>query len=271
MIVKDDLGRLVTVADAKNGAARRIVTLTPAATENLFAIGAGARVVGVTAMDDFPPAVKNLPRIGSNFTQPSVERVRALAPDLVLVDSATINRAAVTTLEGRLRAPLFIQVSDGFDDVERHLLQLGRITGRDAAARRVAAGVRQKAARVEKSVRGKPKVRVFVEISASPLFAAGPGSFVDDLITRAGGVNVVKGTVPYPQFSREALLAADPDHYIVAGGANETGRPTLPPPLDRLRAARQGNVHRIPADLLFRPTPRLADGLVLMARALHGG
>ncbi len=270
MIVKDDLGRAVTIADAKSGA-RRIVTLTPAATENLFAIGAGARVVGVTAVDNFPPQVSKLPRIGANFYQPSVERVRALAPDLVLVDSATIDRAAVATLESRLKSPLFVQLSDGFDDVERHLLQLGRITGREANARSVAAVVRRKAAQVEKSVRGKPKMRVFVEISASPLYAAGPGSFVDDLITRAGGVNVVRGTSPYPQYSREALLAADPDHYIVAGGATDTTRATLPPPLDRLRAARTGNVHRIPADLLFRPTPRLADGLVLLARALHGG
>lgn len=270
--VRDDLGRTVTFAAPAPGRALRIVSLTPAGTENLFAVGAGALVVGVSTADDYPPQVKRLPRVG-NFYQPSVERVRALAPDLVLVDSATITPAAAEAFAARLRAPLFVQLSNSYDDVERHLLQLGQITGRPPAARAVIAQMRRKTAQAEKSVRGKRPVRVFVEVGQSPLFAAGPGTFVDDLLRRARGVNVVKGTTGYLQYSREALLAADPDHYIVASGGDmgrAPGKPTLPPPLDRLRAAREGNVHRIPSDLLFRPTPRIADGLILLARALHG-
>jgi iron complex transport system substrate-binding protein len=116
-----------------------------------------------------------------------------------------------------------------------------------------------------------PRPRVFVEIGRSPLYSAGPGSFIDDLIRRAGGENVVKGTNPFPQYAKESLLVANPDHYVIAtGGDRSDAKPTLPPPLNRLSAARKGNLHQIPGSLLFRPTPRLADGLLLLARALHG-
>lgn len=135
-----------------------------------------------------------------------------------------------------------------------------------------------KAAEAARRVRGRKPVTVFVEINASPLYAAGPGTYVDDLIRRAGGTNVVRGTTPYPAYSKELLLRADPEHYVISqggdmgappGGGDAAAAAGLPPPLDRLRAARNGNVHRIPADLLVRPTPRLADGLVALARALH--
>jgi iron complex transport system substrate-binding protein len=96
---------------------------------------------------------------------------------------------------------------------------------------------------------------------------------VDDLIRIAGGVNVVKGTNPYPQFSKEALLVANPAHYVIATGGDMNGTPTtatLPSPLNRIAAAKNGKIHRIPSDLLFRPTPRLAEGLSVLAAALHG-
>lgn len=258
--LRDDLGRTVNLRLP----ARRVVSLAPSASENLVAVGAGSRIVGVISADD-TPAVRKLPRVG-DFYAPSLERVRVLRPDVVLVDSVTADRATMDRLEARLQAPVFVQRSRSFDDVPRHLLQLGRITGAGAGATRAAAGMRAKAARAARRVAGKGRPTVFVQIGASPLYAAGPGSFVDDLIRRAGGVNVVRGTTSFPQYSKEALLAADPAHYVIA---RSPGNTALPPSLDRLSAARRGSVHRIPADLLLRPTPRLADGLLLLARALH--
>jgi iron complex transport system substrate-binding protein len=256
--LRDDLGRTVSLRLP----VRRVVSLAPSASENLVAIGAGSRIVGVISADD-TPAVQKLPRVG-DFYAPSVERVRVLRPDVVLVDSVTADRATMDRLQARLQTPVFVQRSRRFDDVPRHLLQLGRITGANAS--RAAAAMRAKAAQAARRVAGKGRPTVFVQIGASPLYAAGPGSFVDDLIRRAGGTNVVRGTTSFPQYSKETLLAADPAHYVIAGSPGNT---TLPPPLDRLSAARRGNVHRIPADLLLRPTPRLADGLALLARALH--
>lgn len=267
MTLRDDLQRVVEVPIP----ARRIVSLAPSVSENLWAIGAGDRVVGVSNVDNYPAAVAKLPRTG-DFSRPSIERIRVLRPDVVLVESSTADRAAIDALQARLKILVFAYQSRRFDDVPRQLALLGRITGTPSGAQKIIRVMTAKAAQVARRVAGKPRVTVFVEINASPLYAAGPGTFIDDLIRRAHGTNVVKGASPFPIFSKEALLAADPDHYVVArGGVMGRAGAKLAPPLDRLSAARRGNLHAIPADVLLRPTPRLADGLVLLARALHPG
>lgn len=269
--LRDDLGRIVTLP---GGTARRIVSLAPEVTENLFALGAGSLIVGVTTADTYPAAAARLAKVG-DFGQPSFEGIRALRPDLVIAASATIPQGEPERIMQRLRGiPVFAQKSARFADVPRHLLQLGTITGRTAEAKRLVAQMQAKAAQAAKRASGKRRVAVFVEISPSPLYAAGPGSFVDDLVRIAGGVNIVKGTNPFPVFSKEALLAANPEHYILAVGGDMNGAPTMPAALptalaSRLRAVKEGHVHRIPSDLLFRATPRLADGLILLSKALH--
>jgi iron complex transport system substrate-binding protein len=271
LTLRDDLGRVVTLP---NGPARRIVSLAPEVTENLFALGAGALLVGVTTADTYPFAVLKLSKVG-DFGQPSFEKIRALRPDLVIAASGTITASEPLRLEKRLSGiPVFAQKSSRFDDVLRHLQQLGTITGRPGDAKRLVTEMQAKAKEAAKRASGKRRVTVFVEISPSPLYAAGPGSFVDDLIQRAGGVNIVKGNNPFPVFSKEALLAANPEHYILAVGGDMNTSPTTPAALpaalaSRLRAVKEGHLHRIPADLLFRATPRLADGLILLAKALH--
>lgn len=265
--MRDDLGRIVTL----NMPARRIVSMAPSVTENLFAIGAGKKIVGVIAPDDHP-GVRNVTRVG-DFYRPSIERIRALKPDVVLIDSATADAAAMELLESRLKAPVYVQRSLHFGDVTRHLDQLGKIAGAQAGAKKTIGEIQQKVAKAKRIAAGKPRVRVFVEINAAPLYAAGPGSFVDDLISLAGAKNVVTKGAPFPMYSKEAVIAADPDFYIIAQGG-EMGRSAphtrLQPPLNRLRAVRTRRVREIDADILLRPTPRMADGLVALAKALHG-
>ncbi|GAB4459398.1 MAG: cobalamin-binding protein [Armatimonadaceae bacterium] len=267
MRLSDDLGRVHSFP----APARRIISLSPAIAENLFAIGAGSRVVGVTSVDDYPAPVQKLPRIG-DFGAPLYERIRALRPDLAVVEIAKIDRATIENAEKRMQVPIFVQMSRRYDDVPRHLTQLGEITGTGKTAQAAGAKMRQTATQVNRQVQGKPKTTVFIEVSSSPLYAVGPGSFLDDLIRLSGGINVVEGDNPFPQFSRERLLTANPAHYVIAVGGDmkSSPKPTLPAPLDRIQAAKTGNIHRIPADHLFRPTPRLARGLVELARALHG-
>ncbi len=249
MTLPDDLGRRVTLPHP----ARRIVSLTPATTENLFSFGAGNLVVGVTTVDTFPPEVKKLPRVG-DFGQPSYERLFSLRPDLMVLDSATIPLAEAEALAKKVRCPVFVQKSQAVRDVARHLRQLGILTDRryraEAAARAFEAQVSQIRAQ---AARTKPW-RVFVEVSAVPLYGAGPHSFVDDVIRQAGGVNALTSGGPFPQVSKEALLAARPEVYVVALGPGEKPR---------------AGVVGILADHLFRPTPRLALGLQALAAALR--
>ena len=247
----DDLGRALTLTQP----ARRILSLSPATTENLFALGAGSVVVGATSACDFPAEAQKLPRVG-DFTRPSYEKILALKPDLIVFDSATVGKPEVESFAARVRVPVFVQCSRAVADVPRHLEALGQLTGKSATA--LAAQVRRALASRPPS---KP-VPVLVEISASPLYAVGPGSFVDDLIRVAGGQNVVKGGGPFPQLTKEKLLTLKPQLYVIA---TNPGQPETPPALRNIPVA------RIPADLLFRPTPRLREGLRLLTAALRAG
>lgn len=265
MRITDDLGRSLEI----NVPVRRIVSLAPAITENLFAIGAGDRLVGVTTVCNYPAEVTKLPRIG-DFGSPAYERIRALKPDIAIVDIAKVDMSTIDNATRRMGITIFVQSSRRYADVPRHLEQLGVLTGHQTAAASQAKALRTTEAEVTRKVAGAPRASVFVEVGTSPLYGAGPGSFVDDLLRIAGGVNVLKGPNPYPQVNKETLLATNPEHYVIASGGDMSGTPgSLPAPLNRIAAAKKGNIHRIPSDFLFRPTPRLAKGLLALLHALH--
>ena len=244
----DDLGRKIVLVQP----ARRIVSLSPATTENLFAIGAGGWVVGVTSACDFPEGAKTLPRVG-DFTRPSYEKILSLKPDLIVFDSATVNKADVESFAARVRVPVYVQCSRKAADVPRHLDALSKLVAKPAL------GV---VAQLYRSLRISPLGRptpVLVEISASPLYVVGPGSFVDDLVRLAGGQNVVTEGGPFPQLTKEKLLTLKPAVYVIA---TNPGQPEMPPAVPNVP------VVRIPADLLFRPTPRLVTGLRMLQEGL---
>jgi len=265
--LRDDLNRVVTLASP----ARRIISLSPAATENLFAIGAGHFVVGVTSADTYPAEVTRLPSVG-NFGTPRYEVIRSLEPDLIIAESGTLNSDRLRIVTERARVSLFAQVSARYADVEKHLRQLAVLTGVARGADEAIAALRAGEATARALAAGGDPVPTFIEVSRSPLYAAGPGSFLDDLLRLAGGSNVVRARQPYPQVTRESLLVANPRVYIVTvPGAAERILPgaALPPPLDSIRAAKEHRVFALPSDLLLRPTPRLAKGLVLLAQTLR--
>jgi iron complex transport system substrate-binding protein len=262
--LNDDLGRPVPLPSA----VRRIISLAPSTTENLFAIGAGALVVGNTTACDYPPPAQHLPKVG-NFYQPVYERIRTLKPDLILLDTATARRADMDNLQARLGAPVYVMQSRTYPDVQRQLLRLGAITGRQKQAAQVARGMAARAVLVEKRVAGKPRPTVFIQVDSSALYAAGPGTFFDDLIRRAGGVNVVKGATPFPLVSKEFLLASRPEFYLVTVPSGSRGVPTLVPALRGLPAVKAGRVRYLDANLVSRQTARLANGLEQLAGVLH--
>lgn len=264
--LKDDLGRAVNVATP----VRRIVSLSPATTENIFSIGAGALVVGDTTACNYPPAATRLTHVG-NFYQPVYERIRALKPNIVLVETATATRADMDTLQTRCGVPVFVMQSKTYDDVSRQILRLGLLTGHARGAQFVGKKMATRAEEVTRKVSGQPKPTVFIQVDTSALYAAGPGTFMDDLIRRAGGVNVVKGSAAFPQVSREFLLTAKPDFYFVTvpGGSPTSGVPKLDPALRGLPALTAGNVRFLDTDLVSRPTQRLGTGLSVLAGLLH--
>lgn len=265
--LSDDLGRPWTGALP----AKRVISLAPSITEILCAIGARSRLVGIDDYSHYPPEVEKIQRVGQ-FLSPSAERVVALRPDVVLLSSETITPGAVAEFQSHLGVPVFVLCPHRLADVPRNVRLIGRLLGLESGGERVAGNLEQRLTAIEKKVAGQPRPTVFFEVFHQPLQAVGPNTVLNDLIRVAGGRNVAESqSQRFPLFSLEALIAADPEAYVVTTdhGAVAVSDPAKRPGFSALRAVRAGRVVRIPGDLILQPTPRLVEGTEMLARALH--
>lgn len=265
--VTDGLGRSVRVPKAPE----RVVSLSPAATEILFAIGAGPKVVAGTEFDNFPEEAKALPKVGG-FTPQSinVEAVLAHRPDLVV---AGPQNEVIAALE-KFDIPVIAFGPKGVGAVADDIELLGRVTGREGKAAEVAADFRRRWEAERRQPAGsRPKV-LFV-LADEPLITCGSGTFIDEIITAAGGQNVFADAGgEWPKVSDEQVLARGCDVILcvehVGGDAGGVpARLKARPGWDRLAAVKTGRVHVIDADLITRPGPRLVDGLAAVEKALR--
>lgn len=262
----DDAGRKFHLASSP----RRIVSLAPSITEMLFAIGAGDLVVGVTPFCDFPPEAARKPKVG--YGSPNVESLVALQPDLVLAPQEFVKPDLVATLD-HLRIPVFFLASRTVDGVLTQIQTLGRMVNREAEAAALVMELRQRITAVKQRVQGQPPVRVFYVLNSEPLITVGPGSFIDQLIGLAGGLNVAaKSTMPYPRLNIETVLLEDPEVLLFPVGSHAD----IPDDQRRawqrwtgLSAIKQQRLHPISGDLLNRPGPRIVEGLERLAEILH--
>lgn len=259
----------------------RIVSTAPSITETLFALGLGNRVVGVTDFCRNPPEARSKPRIGT-FLEPDFERILATRPDLVLVIKNPVQ------VSGRLRQ-LGMRAEDINQDSISDLLNsigaIGRYTGTQAAAARLQARLRGELDAVRRAAAKRRPVRVLFLVGRSPgtlqgMVGAGPGTFIDELIRMAGGVNVLKDSpIQYPRVSLEQVLASDPDYILDMGDfAHQLGRPMEPEArvralwtaYPRLRAVAHGGVRQIGSDAFILPGPRVGEAARLMFKLLGG-
>jgi iron complex transport system substrate-binding protein len=261
--VRDDSGTEVTLA----APATRIVSLAPHATELLFAAGAGARVVGVSATSDFPPQAKALPRVG-DATALDFERILEDRPDLVVTWPYTAP-AQVAALRARGIA-VFTTDPKTIDGIADDLERLGVLVGNEASARATAETLRARLARIRADHVRARRVRVFYQIWNAPLYTVGGGHLITRAIEICGAENVFAALrLPAPSVSIEAVLAAQPDAIIAGADGN-----VRPPWLDgwqrfpALPAVVHGNLYTVNADLLHRPGPRFVDGVADLCAAI---
>lgn len=267
--VVDDVGRTVQLA----APAQRIASLSPANTEVLFALGCGQRVVLRDRASRFPPAAGALP--ATDAFSLSADHIVGFRPDLVLLSHADGARLAALTSIG-LTVASFDPTT--LDQVLGTMRAIGALCGADARAAALTARLRRRIAAARHAVPRGPRPRVYAELDgADPArpWTAGRGSFVDELISLAGGTNAIDGLPrPYAQISAETILRSDPQVILLA--VTSTPSPRF---ADRLRerpgwrqltAVREGRViDTIDGDLLSRPGPRLVDGLEQLVAALH--
>lgn len=262
LAVTDDASRTVML----KAPAKRIVSLAPSNTEVVYSLGALSRLVGVTTFDDYPAQVSSIAKMG-DFTTPNLEAIASVKPDLVLVTGG-VQADVLGKLEGLGAAVLVIDPKD-LDGVYRAIGLVGKALGAEAKATEVVDGMKAEVAGVKERIGSDPPVTCFVEIGWNPLFTAGKGTLVDDLVTRAGGTNVV--TQPgYVGYSVEQLLKDQPRVYL--GTKSSLGDPfTIDrrPGYKRLNAVISGRVFALDDNLVSRPGPRVVEGVAEIARLLH--
>ena len=248
--------------------AEAIVSLAPANTEIAYAIGAGDRMVAGTSYDDYPEEAKALPKIG-DFANPNVEKIASFSPDLVL---------AASGIQDKLRAKLeslgmsvYVIDPTTYDEVVATILNVGRLAGAEDGAQAVADAMVAAREEVRAAVVGLPAASTFLEIYSEPLMTAGEGTFIDDMITIAGGENIgAAAGSGFPNFSTEVLVKVDPAVYIAdSGSMSEPGDISERPGFAELTAVKQGRVYVIDDNLIARPGPRLADGLRRLLEYIH--
>jgi cobalamin transport system substrate-binding protein len=263
--ITDDAGRRVSLPVRVD----RVVSLAPNLTEIVFAVGAGDRLVGRTSYCDFPAEAKAIPEVGDTL-HPSLERIIALKPQVVLVSTASQLEVFTNQLQGQNIA-VFVTDPHDLEGVFRSIANIGEIMGEKDQANLLVQKLRERTNAVEQAVKQKQPVRVFYQVSGEPLYTAGHEAFVTDLMRRAGAASVT-ADVPgaWPKYSNESALAARPDAIILpSGGSMGAANANVAEALRQSPAVLQGRVYKINDDHLARPGPRSVDGLEEMARALH--
>ena len=253
---------------------QRIVSLAPSTTEIAFALGIGNRVVAVDTYSDYPAEAKGLPKIKTFPT--NLEQVVSYKPDLILAAGITGADDVKKLADLKLAVLVVGAETTTFDSVAANIALVAKVTGTEAKAKQIADAMKQKADEIKAKVAtAKTKPRVFWELdSTDPAkpFTPGPGSFVHDIITLAGGVNVAANTKsPYAQISAEEVIAANPEIIILSDFAYGT---TVESVKARkgwsvITAVKNDKVLPIDDNLVSRPGPRIVDGLEAAARLIH--
>jgi len=270
LAVTDDLGRNVTISSRLQS----IVSLAPSNTEILFALGLGDRVMAVSEYCNYPLEAQNKIKIGG-FSTINIEKVVSLKPDLVLATGG-VQEAVVEELE-RLGLTVIALNAKSIDDVFENIRLVGKAAAQLETARELAANLEQRIKAVIDKTKGLPdhqRPRVFYEVQYEPLMTAGPGTFIDDLIHLAGGVNAASdAAAKYPVYNLETLIERNPEVIIISfwhgsiaasvEGVEERKR------WQNVEAVKNNCVYGINADIVSRPGPRIVDALEELASYIH--
>jgi iron complex transport system substrate-binding protein len=257
----------------------RIVSLSPAVTEILFAIGAGNRVVADTDYCHFPQAAAKLPKVGG-YLDPNPEKITAFAPDLVLLAKGT-KKDVVDRLTSIGLTTVVVDPVD-LAGTSKAIRLVGRAVGNTAQADQLAKSLDARCRAITSKTENLPddkRPRTLFLFDLKALFTAGVNNHIDDLITKAGGRNIADKTgIQWPELSMETVVAQDPQVILLLEGHGNHNDYTTQSALKILRADRRwqsvlavktGKIVILDDDIMTLPGPRLIQGLEATARALH--
>jgi iron complex transport system substrate-binding protein len=270
------IGLSLALSAAAADVPRRIVSLSPNVTELLYGIGAFDQVVGISDYCTYPPAVSKLPSVGG-WHNPAMETLLALHPNLVIVDDG--QAPFIQDKLKELGFPVLVVPGHTLSDVYESMTALGRATGHDEGAAKLAAATREGMARVARKTATLPKVKVALIVDRTPgtlrdLYTATEGGFLGELVEIAGGrIALPPARRGYGKLSKEDLLAANPDVILdfihgvksrFAGDPMEAWRE-----MPELKAVRAGRVHGVNEDYVPHASQRVVQTAELFARLIH--
>lgn len=262
---KDDRGAVVRLPSSPS----RIISLAPSLTEIVFLLGQERKLVGVTRYCNYPPQAKALPKVGG-VSDPDVERIVAAGPDLVLFTTDGNPKDKVTALE-ELGIPCFGLSPQDLAGIYSAVERTGELLGVPERAKREADALRARAKRAAGGKRAGLSPRVLFVVSTSPIIAAGKSTFMDELLSMAGGMNAAGSFAGrYPRMSVEGLISVRPDVIFIAAMEGVEKFPDEVTRWKEVPAFRHGDVISLDGDLVTRPGPRMVSALEQVSQALDG-
>lgn len=265
MEVEDQFGNTVTFEKKPES----IVTLAPSHTEILFSLGLGDKIVGVTDFCDYPEEAKEKEKVGS-YTEINIEKIIELNPDLVVQYGPGDEDITASLRDAGIN--ILCYEPESIDDVIDVIDKLGKVTDTVEQAESIVNEMNDKKEEIVNKVKDSEKVKVFYEIWHDPLMAAGPGSFMDELINLAGGENIAADAEgEYPQFDIEQLIERDPQVYLAAQDSEEKTVESIKarPGFENISAVKNDNVYLLEPNIVSRPGPRIIEALEMVAKAIH--
>ena len=265
--VVDQVGRNITVPDHP----QRIISLAPSITEVVYDLEAEERLVGVTQYSDYPSQARGLPKVGS-YVRLDLEKIVSLKPELCLAIKDGNPKHIIDKIV-ELGIPVYVIDPRNLEQTMDSISRIGGLLNAEKVADRLVDDMRKRIVGVQELVRKTPyRPRVFFQIDAEPLVSAGSKTFIHELIELAGGINSAAGEDPYPRYSWEDILILQPDIIFIssmAGGLDPKELLLTWDKWDQLSAVANSRIYVVDADLFDRPTPRLIDGLEIIAEIIH--
>jgi iron complex transport system substrate-binding protein len=263
----DEMGRHLEIP----AGVRRIVSLAPNLTEIVFTLSAGDRLAGDTDFCDYPEEATRKPHVGG-VTNPNLEQVVALMPDLVLATKAINRRETVDGLE-RIGVPVYVTDPHSVDDMITSVEHIGTILHTEKTATPLAEALRERLSNLDRRIAGTAPRRVLFVVWTDPLITVGRSTFIADALRRAGARSVVDASAEWPRISFEEILRLQPEFLVFAGAhaadtQHEIDSLRARPGWRDLDAMRHGNIV-IVSDAINRPAPRMVDAIEQLARAFH--
>jgi iron complex transport system substrate-binding protein len=260
---------VVSCAYAKS----RYISLAPSTTEILFALGLDDEIVGVSSYCNYPPKAKHKEQVGT-FSSPNIEKIVSLKPDHIFCTG--LEQAQTVSALKRLGLKVYVADPTTVSQILSSIKDIGNITGKTKEANALVESMQKEIDVMSAKVNTIPlqkRPKVFVEIWHDPLSTAGKGSFVDELVTLAGGINIASDTkIPYSIFSPEEVIKRNPDCIIVTYMVDGSPVRSMESRFgwSGIAAVKSGRVYAdIDSDILLRPGPRVIQGLKELNKRLY--